>query len=91
MDEKLKQLVEQVESCLPEKTTSAQVVNVATVLLVKALLGMTSKMTSAQTQREAVELCDHVCRNIMANIERQLIAKHAKSFLTHMTNESHLN
>lgn len=88
MDKELKELVEQVESCFPERTTSAQIVNVATVLLVKALLGITSKMTSAQTQREAVELCDHVCGNIMANIERQLIAK---TFLTHMTNESHLN
>ena len=91
MDKELKELVEQVESCFPEKTTSDQVINVATVLLVKALLGMTSKMTSAQTQREAVELCDHVCRNIMANMESQLIAKHAKTFLTHMTNESHSN
>lgn len=91
MDEELKKLVERIESCLPEKTTTAQVINVATTLLVKALLGMTSKMTSAQTQREAVELCDHVCGNIMANMERQLLVKHAKTFLTGMTNESHLN
>ena len=78
MDEKLKELVEQVESCFPKTTSSAQVIDVAIVLLVKALLGITSKMTIVQTKRETMKLFDYVCGNIMANVERQVLAKYSK-------------
>ena len=36
MDEELKTLVKRVESCFPERTKNTQVIDVATVLLVKA-------------------------------------------------------
>ena len=94
MDKELKELVElveQVESCFPKTTTSAQDIDVATVLLVKEFLGITSEMTIAQTKRETMKLFDHVCGNIMANVERQIIAKASKTFLTRITGESNLN
>ena len=75
MDEELKSLVKRVESCFTEKTKNTQVIDVATVLLVKAVMGLAENMTEEQASHEAAEVVIHVSSNVIANVRLALMQK----------------
>lgn len=105
MDEELKSLVKQVESCFPERTKNTQVIDVATILLVKAVMGLAENMTEEQASHEVAGVVVHVTNNVLANVRLALMQKRLRNlapkdplsaqdlgiFTQILENESHLN
>lgn len=79
MDKKLKELVEQVESCFPEKTTNSEVIDVATVLLVKTAILMVENVPADKVIEEVASMSSHVLGNIATNVKRALIRKQLRA------------
>ena len=75
MDEELKALVKRVESCFPNGTKNTQVIDVATILLVKAVMGLAENMTEEQASHEAAGVVVHVTNNVIANVRLALMQK----------------
>ena len=79
MDEELKSLVEQVESCFPEKTTTGKVINVATVLLIKAAIQMVENMPTDKAIEEVESMLSHALGNMTANVKIALMKKQLRN------------
>ena len=75
MDKKLKELVERVESCFPEKSTNSEVINVATVLLVKTAIQIVENVPTDKVIEEVASMSSHVLGNIATNVKIALMKK----------------
>lgn len=105
MDKELKQLVKQVESCFTERTTNSEVINVATVLLIKAAIQIVENMPIDKAIKEVESMVSHVLGNMTANVKIALMKKQLRNiaskdplsaqdlgiFTQILENESHLN
>ena len=105
MDEELKSLVKRVESCFTEKTTNGEVINVATVLLIKAAIQIVENMPADKAIEEVESMLSHVLGNMTANVKIALMKKQLRNmspkdplsaqdlgiFTQILENESHLN
>lgn len=75
MDEELKRLVKQVESCFPERTTTSKVINVATVLLIKAAIQIAESMPVNKAAMELELMLTNVVGNVTTNVKIALMRK----------------